>query len=327
MGKEKEPKFEPNRHRDELAHKLREIRNSDSENPELSKAKAAGYLDAKQETKEYQDAKNFHEKETERLIVKKQWKEWLLGSPKEGIEKEEWKKIIQELEDATKEMSDRGLVFGQNKLPESSGYAEGAFYKKVKSIEDGYIKAQKRFIEAFDVEHLEQEHPVCFDERPQITNVEAWGDDIYIGTLPTFSEDGKHRLIRGPIAKGMGITRVEPWLYPRDHQYAGTIDYKDTDNIIHQYEFDYRRGPEEEYLTKKELEQMKEEAKQAKKEREEKYLAFTEKYRISKDAAEKKKKYKKELAEKLAEEKKRESREKEAKELKKRLEELEGHQN
>jgi len=51
---EKQPHQE---YRDELADKLKEIRNSDPENPEVAKAKAIGYLDAKQETEEYQVAK------------------------------------------------------------------------------------------------------------------------------------------------------------------------------------------------------------------------------------------------------------------------------
>lgn len=47
----------PNEYRDDLANKLREIRNSDEENPELAKAKAEGYLEAKKESNEYVEAK------------------------------------------------------------------------------------------------------------------------------------------------------------------------------------------------------------------------------------------------------------------------------
>jgi hypothetical protein len=54
---EKQPHQE---YRDELADKLKEIRNSDAENPEIAKAKAQGYLDAKQETEEYKTAKESH---------------------------------------------------------------------------------------------------------------------------------------------------------------------------------------------------------------------------------------------------------------------------
>jgi len=46
--------------RDDLADKLREIRNSDEENADEAKAKAAGYLMAKQETGEYKDSHKEH---------------------------------------------------------------------------------------------------------------------------------------------------------------------------------------------------------------------------------------------------------------------------
>ena len=49
--------FEPQEYRDELAEKLKDIRGSDKENPELAKAKAQGYLEAKKETEEYEIAK------------------------------------------------------------------------------------------------------------------------------------------------------------------------------------------------------------------------------------------------------------------------------
>jgi len=54
-------KFEP--YRDELAEKLKEIRNSDEENPEVARAKAKGYLDAKKETPEYEEEKEAHTEE------------------------------------------------------------------------------------------------------------------------------------------------------------------------------------------------------------------------------------------------------------------------
>lgn len=50
---EKQPHEE---YRDELAGKLKEIRNSDPANPDLGRSKAQGYLDAKRETDEYQEA-------------------------------------------------------------------------------------------------------------------------------------------------------------------------------------------------------------------------------------------------------------------------------
>jgi acyl-coenzyme A thioesterase PaaI-like protein len=47
-------------YRDELADKLKEIRNSDTENSEIVKAKAQGFLDAKKETPEYIYNKEAH---------------------------------------------------------------------------------------------------------------------------------------------------------------------------------------------------------------------------------------------------------------------------
>ena len=55
---EKQPHQE---YRDELANKLKDIRNSDPENPEIAKAKAQGYLDAKRETEEYTESKDKHQ--------------------------------------------------------------------------------------------------------------------------------------------------------------------------------------------------------------------------------------------------------------------------
>ncbi len=51
---EKQPHQE---YRDDLADKLKKIRNSDQKNPEIAKSKAQGYLAAKQETEEYQEAR------------------------------------------------------------------------------------------------------------------------------------------------------------------------------------------------------------------------------------------------------------------------------
>ncbi|MBU3668930.1 MAG: hypothetical protein FGM57_03100 [Candidatus Taylorbacteria bacterium] len=47
-------------YRDEIADRLREIRSSDSENPELAQAKAQGYLMAIQETEKYQKEEEYH---------------------------------------------------------------------------------------------------------------------------------------------------------------------------------------------------------------------------------------------------------------------------
>ena len=53
---EDEIKKEPQQYRDELADKLKEIRNSDPENLEIAKAKAEGYLEASKQSDEYKEA-------------------------------------------------------------------------------------------------------------------------------------------------------------------------------------------------------------------------------------------------------------------------------
>jgi hypothetical protein len=57
---EKQPHQE---YRDDLANKLKEIRNSDQENSEVAKVRAEGYLEAKSETSEYRDAQEKHKEE------------------------------------------------------------------------------------------------------------------------------------------------------------------------------------------------------------------------------------------------------------------------
>jgi hypothetical protein len=57
---EKQPHHE---YRDELAGKLKEIRNSDPENPEVARAKAEGYLEAKREDEGYKNMQNIHKEE------------------------------------------------------------------------------------------------------------------------------------------------------------------------------------------------------------------------------------------------------------------------
>lgn len=74
MNMEKLPHEE---YRDELADKLKDIRNSDPENPEIAKAKAEGYLEAKKETEEYHIQKDKHQQKIEKQrtldILKKEF--------------------------------------------------------------------------------------------------------------------------------------------------------------------------------------------------------------------------------------------------------------
>ena len=65
---EKQPHQE---YRNELADKLKEIRNSDEKNPDVAKAKAHGYLDAKRESEEYIKSKEYITEEREKEFNKK----------------------------------------------------------------------------------------------------------------------------------------------------------------------------------------------------------------------------------------------------------------
>ncbi len=66
---EKQPHHQE--YRDTLADKLTEIRNSDTENPEIAKAKAQGYLDAKKEDPVYHDSAKEHKKEINKKEIQK----------------------------------------------------------------------------------------------------------------------------------------------------------------------------------------------------------------------------------------------------------------
>lgn len=82
-------KLDGQKYRDELAQKIKEIRNSDSENQEVSKAKAEGYLEGSQESSEYKASKVEHlggiqqklkekaeeVRKVEQEILQKQWEE------------------------------------------------------------------------------------------------------------------------------------------------------------------------------------------------------------------------------------------------------------
>jgi phenylalanyl-tRNA synthetase beta subunit len=82
-------------YRDDLASKLREIRNSDKENPEVAKAKAQGYLIAIKETQseKYDDAKNKHQTKVEKIDLYTENLQSLVG---EKFEHEELTGTIKE---------------------------------------------------------------------------------------------------------------------------------------------------------------------------------------------------------------------------------------
>ncbi|MEI7463188.1 MAG: hypothetical protein WCK03_02205 [Candidatus Taylorbacteria bacterium] len=79
-------------YRDNLAEKLKEIRNSEENPSDISRAKAQGYLDAKKETKDYEESKRSHkndltpkEKEQEQILIKKE-EEIAINKFMEGLE-------------------------------------------------------------------------------------------------------------------------------------------------------------------------------------------------------------------------------------------------
>jgi predicted acylesterase/phospholipase RssA len=87
---------QPNRN--ELAGKLKEIRNSDEENPEKAKAKAQGYLEAMQTTDKYKEDKESHLKEAryhrDLLDLKKNARKWLLDSAIDDEGRENIQKVL-----------------------------------------------------------------------------------------------------------------------------------------------------------------------------------------------------------------------------------------
>jgi len=91
-------------YRDELAEKLKEIRNSDEKNRGESTAKAEGYLEAKRETPEYQKAKEGHKKDIAMEERRKHGLRDLIESSNDGGE------AINSLIETVKEMRELGLV-------------------------------------------------------------------------------------------------------------------------------------------------------------------------------------------------------------------------
>lgn len=111
---------QPQDYRDNLADKLKEIRNSDAENPDLAKAEAKGYLNAKKETEEYKDSKAEHEQEEKRKYEAKEilahGREWMMEFAKD-------KQACQEFFDLIDKMIEDGIFFrGQNEVMPFESY-------------------------------------------------------------------------------------------------------------------------------------------------------------------------------------------------------------
>lgn len=81
-------------YRDDLAAKLREIRNSDSENSEIAKAKASGYLDSEKNKDEYIKSKKYHQKYIENHIFENAPAEQRVDKVLEKIRKERTEALV-----------------------------------------------------------------------------------------------------------------------------------------------------------------------------------------------------------------------------------------
>ncbi|MCX6720297.1 MAG: hypothetical protein NTW11_00600 [Candidatus Staskawiczbacteria bacterium] len=239
-------------------------------------------------------------KEAERMQNKieldKHWMEWLLESAKDGTDKAEWEKVIQELQATVKEMSDNGLVYSNEDISVESGHDQEALNKEALKIRDKYRKAQEKFVKLFDSARFYEKHPSYENKNREIVDAFGAGDVVVVGKLPEYAHPKgrsgtNERLIRGPIAEEMGITKVEPWLYREDGQPSGrTIREQDSQNIIYQLTPNGERAIRElsdmpknplKSLTKRELKRMGEEARDAESIRRKNFSAFTDKFRLS----------------------------------------------
>lgn len=116
-------KFDHQEYRDELAHKLKDIRNSDSENVAKTHAKAEGFLESQQETDEYKKAEIKHREEAmenmpfnmatfEQYIGMKEYTPEELAKVLAGDKEpsEELLQIASEGLDAIKQIKDNGFI-------------------------------------------------------------------------------------------------------------------------------------------------------------------------------------------------------------------------
>ncbi len=117
-------------YRDELANKLKEIRNSEPENPESAKAKAQGYLDAKKETRDYQEVEKSHKEN----ILENSPAEFRVDALFEELNKNEKKPFSkQELLEAMKAID----VLYENGQTMSMGYYPARLFE-IESLKNKY---------------------------------------------------------------------------------------------------------------------------------------------------------------------------------------------
>ncbi len=141
------PEFQT--YRDELSDKLQEIRQSDPENPEKARAKAQGYLEAQQETEEYQGARKKHlkdiekkrnnkEKEATMVQQEKEWRKNRKKMIKKGeIDKETLEKISK-MKEIIAEMPFLELIEVPCDVKEGE-FEEGVVLLKLKDSSLAYI--------------------------------------------------------------------------------------------------------------------------------------------------------------------------------------------
>lgn len=112
-------KFDSEEYRDELAGKLQEIRSSNPEDIEASRAKARGYLEATQETEEYQEAKKIHTEKVEEKVAEHSRHSYELRKKKE---RERWEREAMEVTpQRAKEIMGSELFCGAEKIKEIWG--------------------------------------------------------------------------------------------------------------------------------------------------------------------------------------------------------------
>lgn len=129
---EKQPHQE---YRDDLANKLKEIRNSDLENSEIAKAKAEGYLDSEKNKEEYVEARKFHHKYVESYVLENASAEKRVDKVLEEIKKR-YKDTLVSREDILSGLKAVDNLYKAGIVPDNGFYLLKAF----EYSDDGYME-------------------------------------------------------------------------------------------------------------------------------------------------------------------------------------------
>jgi len=217
-------------YRDTIAEKLKEIRESDGD-PKLNRARAQGYLEAKRESPEYEDERELHKTEAHRARVikeiKKHWKDWLLNSSKDGVNKEEWTTIVQRLQDATNGLIDKGIILDANrqgiwsdgmKEEDIARYDKQAVDAEVDKLTEAYRVAYEDFARNYDEEKM------YVSIRQEIDDVDAdkigfgfYGDSVIdqFGTTQVMAARKRREDVPYATAREQYIRDTIPFTAPR----------------------------------------------------------------------------------------------------------------